>query len=202
MVKAQGVPQGGLLGLRHTLGVGLIVRGMKPLGGVPTTDKRSLQVLYRNEYKERLTPKPPIQEYQEIQKLKEDLFSKRYFLASKNITVNWTSDQILNVCRKLENKKARDQNGMIYELFKPSYAGDDVYKSLTTMFNAMKNDFYVPDFLQIMSITSFFKNKGDKSSLSCQRGVFNLAKVRSILDKVLYTDKYDGSKDIERDRLS
>ena len=91
---------------------------------------------------------------------------------------------------------------MIYELFKPSYAGDDVYKSLTTMFNAMKNDFYVPDFLQIMSITSFFKNKGDKSSLSCQRGVFNLAKVRSILDKVLYTDKYDGSKDIERDRLS
>ena len=41
----------------------------------------------------------------------------------------------------------------------------------------------IPDFLQKMAIT--IKTKG-----SNQRGVFNVSKVRSILDKVLYDDVY------------
>ena len=41
-----------------------------------------------------------------------------------------------------------------------------------------------------MSITSFHKNKGSKNDLSNDRGVFNLVKVRSLLDKLIYNDIY------------
>ena len=41
-----------------------------------------------------------------------------------------------------------------------------------------------------MAITSLYKNKGLKSEFSNQRGVFNVSKVRSILDKILYDDVY------------
>ena len=77
---------------------------------------------------------------------------------------------------------------MSYELFKPSYA--DVYTSLCKMFNWMKSELKVPDFLKRMSITSFHKSKGSKSELANDRGVFNVAKLRSILDKLIYVDAY------------
>ena len=40
-----------------------------------------------------------------------------------------------------------------------------------------------------------YKNKGIKSDFSNQRGVFNVSKVRSILDKVLYDDVYQTIDD-------
>ena len=80
---------------------------------------------------------------------------------------------------------------MIYELFKPNIAGWDIYNSLTSLFNCMKDELLVPDFLQLMSITSIYKNRGSKSEISSERGVFNLSKIRSVLDKLLYKDKYE-----------
>ena len=42
-----------------------------------------------------------------------------------------------------------------------------------------------------MSITSLYKNVGLKSDIGNERGIFNLNKVRSIFDKVIYSDCYD-----------
>ena len=42
-----------------------------------------------------------------------------------------------------------------------------------------------------VAITSLYKNKGCKSDFSHQRGIFNVSKVRSILDKILYKDVYE-----------
>ena len=42
-----------------------------------------------------------------------------------------------------------------------------------------------------VAITSLYKNKGSKSDFSNQRGIFNVSKVRSILDKILYQDVYE-----------
>ena len=39
-----------------------------------------------------------------------------------------------------------------------------------------------------MSITSLYKSKGRKSQFHNQRGVFNVSKIRSIMDKLLYND--------------
>ena len=41
------------------------------------------------------------------------------------------------------------------------------------------------------NISSFYKLKGDRSDLDNDRGVFNVVKVRSILDKLIYNDTYD-----------
>jgi hypothetical protein len=46
-----------------------------------------------------------------------------------------------------------------------------------------------------MGITSLYKNKGRKSEFSNQRGIFNVSKVRSILDKILYDDVYNTIDD-------
>ena len=79
---------------------------------------------------------------------------------------------------------------MIFELFKPQYVGSDLIASLLIMFNKIKDSQFIPEFMKEMSITSFYKNSGKKSDLSNDRGVFNLCKVRSILDKLIYTDIY------------
>ena len=81
--------------------------------------------------------------------------------------------------------------GMVYELFKPPYAGNDIYQSLTKMFNEIKQQLQIPTFFELMSITSIFKNKGSRSEISSERGIFNVAKLRSLLDKVVYKDTYD-----------
>ena len=102
-------------------------------------------------------------------------------------TNNWDVENIQNVCKSLKNSKARDECGFIYELFKPPFAGKDIYESLTKLFNLAKQRLEIPDFFELMSITSLYKNKGIRSDISNERGIFNLSKVRSIFDKVIYS---------------
>ena len=154
------------------------------------TSKTGLLKLYKNTYVDRLAPKKAKVEYENLQKCKENLFETRYSIASLRKSPNWTIQQIEKVCKTLKNSKARDEHGMVYELFKPPYAGKDVYQSLTKMFNEMKTQLEVPRFFESMSITSIFKNKGSRSEISNERGIFNLGKVRSLLDKVIYGDTY------------
>ena len=103
---------------------------------------------------------------------------------------NWTDEQIMKMCKSLKNGKARDEMGFIYELFKPPYAGKDVYQSIRKMFNEIKHQLQIPIFFEKMSITSIYKNKGSLSELSNDRGIFNVAKLRSMLDKQIYSDVY------------
>jgi hypothetical protein len=99
--------------------------------------------------------------------------------------------EIVKICKSLKNNKARDECGFIYELFKPSNAGPDVFQSLTKLFNLMKHELTIPEFFELMSITSLYKNKGSRSNISNERGIFNVPKVRSIFDKAIYSDVYE-----------
>ena len=40
-------------------------------------------------------------------------------------------------------------------------------------------------------ITSIYKMKGPKCELDSDRGIFGVAKVRSIIEKLVYQDSYD-----------
>ena len=122
---------------------------------------------------------------------KEELFQRRLEISSLVKSEDWKFGKIEKVCKKLKNGKARDQDDYIFELFKPNLAGHDVIESLMIMFNSIKREIQIPDFFQKMTITSLFKNKGLKSEFSNQRGIFNVSKVRSILEKVIYDDVYD-----------
>ena len=92
-----------------------------------------------------------------------------------NKSEEWEVDQIKKVCKSLKNSKARDECGLIYELFKPPYAGPDVYESLCKLFNKAKQELEIPDFFELMSITSLYKNKGLRRDISNERGIFNVS---------------------------
>ena len=46
-----------------------------------------------------------------------------------------------------------------------------------------------------MSITSLFKNKGCRNDFKNQRGIFNVSKIRGILDRLIYEQNYDTIDD-------
>ena len=126
-----------------------------------------------------------------IENMKNELFKERMKVSSMKKSDPWEVDKIKKICKKLKRGKARDRDDLIFELFKPEVAGNDLIISITKMFNEIKETLNIPTFLQKVTITSLYKNKGLKSSFANQRGVFNVSKVRSILDKVLHEDVYD-----------
>ena len=56
--------------------------------------------------------------------------------------------------------------------------------------NLVKSTQIYPTILQSSNITSFYKSKGDRANLENDRAIFVVAKLRSILDKLVYNDKY------------
>ena len=98
------------------------------------------------------------------------MFKLRVEKAASIKTEDWKVEQVMKMCKTLKNNKARDGSGFIYELFKPSMAGEDMFKSLTMMFNMIKLEMKSPLFMEKMSITSLYKNKGAKNDFDNQRG--------------------------------
>ena len=91
--------------------------------------------------------------------------------------------------KKCKNGKARDDHGFVYELFK--YGGKSLKVSLLKLFNLVKKTQKYPSIFSPANISSFWKKKGDKSDLDNDRGVFNVTKIRSIMDRIIYNDIYD-----------
>ena len=58
-------------------------------------------------------------------------------------------------------------------------------------FNKIKNTLKYPKILQPSIISSIYKRKGDRFDLNNDRGIFNVTKLRSILDKMILNDIYD-----------
>ena len=56
--------------------------------------------------------------------------------------------------------------------------------------NNVKTEFEIPTFLELTNITSIYKNRGSKSDLNNDRGVFNVMTVRSIIDNLIYNEYY------------
>ena len=110
--------------------------------------------MYEEEYKLRLCPPKPHEGYEQLQKLKENLFKIRMKLAQSEPSSPWAMEQIIKICKSLKNNKSQDREGLIYELFKNGNCGKDIYSSFTKMFNLIKQSLSIPSFLQSMSITS------------------------------------------------
>jgi 6-pyruvoyl-tetrahydropterin synthase len=89
----------------------------------------------------------------------------------------------------MKNNKARDAHGHVYEPFK--FGGKDLKDSMVRMFNIIKKKKKeYPDIFKPSNITSLYKKKGEKADLNNDRGIFNIVKIRSILDRLVYNDKY------------
>ena len=49
----------------------------------------------------------------------------------------------------------------------------------------------IPEFLMFTNITSIWKQKGEKSDLANDRGIFGVSKNRAIIEKLVYEDSHE-----------
>ena len=57
--------------------------------------------------------------------------------------------------------------------------------------NKMKDQLVTPDIMKPANITSIYKNKGERSDLNNERGLFGLKTVQTIVEKLIYHDEYE-----------
>ena len=156
--------------------------------GLLVSDPEELKKLYLQTYVERLTPNDIPENLKETEKLKHLLFSLRLEAASEVKSKDWTLEQLEKVLKSTKNNAARDAHGHVYELFK--HGGRNLKLSLLRLCNLTRRKQEYPDIFQLSNITSIYKSRGRKDDLNSDRGVFNVVKIRTILDKLIYNDKY------------
>ena len=154
------------------------------------TEKSELKDLYTVVYKSRLKHREIKTDYLKLKELKNALFEFRLKLAKLRISESWKYSDLMKVTKNIKKNKAADPKGLINELFKPGVAGSDLLKSLLMLCNQVKDECEIPAFMKMTNITSIFKNKGSKSDLNNDRGVFNVITVISIIDNLIYNDFY------------
>ena len=84
-----------------------------------------------------------------------------------------------------------DAHGLINEIFKPNIAGEDLENSMLMMFNKMKDEITIPEFMNFVNIICIYKGKGSKMELKNDRGIFIVNVLKSIFMKMVWSDIYD-----------
>ena len=165
--------------------------GKQDISGNIITNHESLKHLYLNMYINRLRDRPISPGFEKIKDLKMNLFEMRLKLASSIKSKDWTLENLDRVLKQLKNNKARDPNGLVNELFKQGVAGKDFKNSLLTLFNKIKQENKIPDYLKLADVATIYKGKGSKTDLKNDRGIFLVTVFRSILMKLIYQDTYE-----------
>jgi len=165
--------------------------GKQDLSGNIITNHEGLKHLYLNTYINRLRDRPISPGFERIKDLKMNLFEMRLKLASSIKSKDWTLENLDKVLKHLKNNKARDPNGLVNELFKQGVAGKDLKNSLLILFNKIKQENKIPDYLKLADVATIYKGKGNKTDLKNERGIFLVTVFRSILMKLIYQDTYE-----------
>ena len=165
--------------------------GKKDVFGNIVTNYEGLKNLYLNTYINRLRSRPIKPEFQDIKKLKEELFNMRFDLVNINKSALWTMKDLEDVLNKLKEGKARDPNGWTNKLFTNEVAGKYLKISILILMNKIKSENYIPEFIKNADVTTIYKGKGEKCSLENDRGIFLVNIFRSILMRLIYKDKYE-----------
>ena len=69
--------------------------------------------------------------------------------------------------------------------------GSDLKNSLLTLYNKIRDNCFLPEFVEWADITSLYKGKGDRLDLISDRGIFVVTVFRSILMKLIDKEKYE-----------
>ena len=164
--------------------------GKKDKSGKLITNYEGLKSLYLKTYIDRLRDRPIKNEYQEIKSRKEELFEIRLILAKSKISKPWTMNDLVDCLNELKAGKSRDPNGWSNEIFSNEVAGEALRISMLKLFNKIKMENYIPEFMKNADITTIYKGKGEKYSLENDRGIFLVSIFRSILMRLIYKNTY------------
>ena len=151
----------------------------------------SLKNLYLETYRKRLSHRTMKKEYLDVYHLKTELWRERYRNVMMLKSSPWKMEDLNSALKSLKNNKSMDPNGMINEVFKEEYIGNDLKRALLMMFNKIKTEHMIPSFMSNQNITTIYKNKGSRLDLDNDRGIFIQTVLKKIMDKLIYADKYE-----------
>ena len=154
------------------------------------TSQEGLKKLYLDTFIHRLRSRPIKYELSHLKMIKEELFTERLKLAKITKSNPWKLTELQKVLKALKSNKSRDPHGLINELFKPGVLGKGLEESILILFNRIKEEISIPEFMKFANIVTIYKGKGLKSSLRSDRGIFLVNVMRSILMKLVYQEKY------------
>ena len=162
----------------------------KDLEGKLVSSQTELKKLYLETYVTRLRHRPMKPQFEHLKTLKEELCTKRLEIAKLRRSDPWSKEHLKTVLTGLKAGKARDPHQLINEIFKPGVAGLDFQASFLLMANQIKNQIFIPKFMQYANIVTIYKGKGSKLELDNDRGIFLVNIFRSIIMKMVYNNKY------------
>ena len=164
--------------------------GKKDHRGILITESNKIKQLLAREYKERLRERPIRPDLENIILKKNKIFQAKLKFACGNKSKQWNMKDLEKALKDLKNNRSRDPEGLINEIFKKNVIGDDLKDSLLMMFNKLKQEQIIPDFMKIANITTVPK-KGSRLLLENERGIFRVPVLRSIFMRLIYNQKYE-----------
>ena len=150
------------------------------------TNHVELKQLYIDHFKFRLRERPILPKFKGFESKIEEDFQSILTVTKKNILKDWSESDLDKVLRSLKSKQSQDAKGWANEIFCYKNIGENLKTSLLMLCNKVKNTMEIPDFFQDAYISAIPKKKKCPSSLSSERGIFLLNKVRMVFLKLLY----------------
>ena len=111
------------------------------------------------------------EDFNELKDLKVTLFNLRKKLCENRKSKPWKMEHLEAAIKLLKKDKARDPNGWMSEIFMKDNVGANLKNSILTLFNKMKSENHIPNFIQKAEITTIYKGKGEKCDLENERGI-------------------------------
>ena len=156
------------------------------------TSEIPLKKLYKETYKERLSPGRIKSGLEDILALKSQLWLRRNEEMRKQKSNPWTMIDLERSLKCLKPNKARDPHGLVNELFMEGRIGKNLKEALLMFFNEIKAKQKIPNFMNHANIISIFKQKSSKEDMSNQRGIFGITIMKTVLDYLIYNEYYDA----------
>ena len=94
-----------------------------------------------------------------------DLFNLRLKLPERKKSMPWEMKDLLKVVSSLKKDKARDPNGWLNDILKEGVAGNDLRRSMLILFNKMRSEKFIPEFVGLADVATIYKGKGENLAL-------------------------------------
>ena len=164
---------------------------MKDKNGNLKETEEEIQNIYRDNYNELLkTPSAENEEEENAEKEVEENFDLLKRTAKNKIeTEEITMEELNTAIKQMKKKKAADIGGMKAEYV--IYAANEARKSLLSILNEIYKKNEIPKKWEKMKIKSLYKNKGSRSEMTNQRGLFITNIVSKIFERIILNRNRD-----------
>ena len=117
------------------------------LRGKIISSQQDIKNLLSTEYMNRLRTRPIRDDLIDVEKRKKTIFELKMKISNLKQNKQWTENDLEIALKDLKNNKSRDFEGYANEIFKNGIIGSDLKKSILIMFNSLKKENFIPQFM-------------------------------------------------------